>query len=98
MYPPGAGFKTRDTVFMETPESAATSAMVAGFRATICVLLPVGLLCAVISISDIDSILAGDRTQVNFPHCLTKKVLEPGSLPHVRKVLEEGGEATVTRS
>ena len=35
---------------------------------------------------------------VNFPHCLTKKVLETGSLPQLRKVLEMGGEATVTRS
>jgi hypothetical protein len=34
---------------------------------------------------------------VNPSHCLTKKVLEMGSLPQLRKVLEMGGKATVTR-
>jgi hypothetical protein len=32
---------------------------------------------------------------VKQPHCLTKKVLEMGTLPQLRKVLEMGGEATV---
>jgi len=36
--------------------------------------------------------------EVNLAHCLTQKVLETGSLPQLRKVLETGGEATVTRS
>jgi len=44
------------------------------------------------------SILARTNLQVKPAHCLTKKVLEMGSLPQVRKVLETGGKATVTRS
>ena len=36
--------------------------------------------------------------RVKDTHCLTKKVLGMGSLPQLGKVLETGGEATVTRS
>ena len=42
--------------------------------------------------------LVGWKEAVNPSHCLTQKVLETGSLPQLRKVLETGGEATVPRS
>ena len=43
-------------------------------------------------------ILARTYLLDNPLHCLTRKVLETGSLPQLRKVLETGGEATVSLS